>query len=334
MGKQPVTIYDIAFAAKVSQSTVSRVLSGGARVSPVKAAAVRAAVEALGYKPNVAAKGLAKGRSMTIGVLTVERSNPFFGQVLQGIERGLRGTEWNPVVATVAGQDGARRALDRLLALRIDALLVVGEAIRDDRIARLPREMPVVAVGPSAGLDDRCLHADNLGGATMAVRHLVQLGHRRIAHVTGPVGHRHAVDRQEGYARALAEAGIAIDPALIVNARFDERSGLEATQELLDRGHDFTALFAGNDQMAYGARLALHRRGLRVPEDVSLVGFDDQPLSSFTIPPLTTVRQPIDEMGAAAVSGLIAMLGGNDWPVPTLPTELVIRDSTAPPPKR
>jgi LacI family transcriptional regulator len=181
-----------------------------------------------------------------------------------------------------------------------------------------------------AALTERSIHADNETGAYAAVKYLIDLGHRRIAHVTGPSAHLHVIARRQGYTRALSDAGIALDPALVVEARWDEESGKQAVEALSQRA-EFSAIFAGNDQIAYGAQLALFERGLRVPEDVSLVGFDDQPHSAYTTPPLTTVRQPVEEMGSAAARALVAVLAGEPWSVPKFSTELVVRASAAPP---
>jgi LacI family transcriptional regulator len=331
MAKQAVTIYDIAHLAKVSQSTVSRVLNGSARVAPERRAAVLAAVQQLRYKPNVVARGLARGRSSTFGVLTLDQASPFYGQIVTGIERGLRGTGYHALIASVSGSQDAGQALDLLLASRVDTLIIVGEPVRDDRLVRIAHEIPVAAVGPSMrGIEDRCLHADNQAGAHAATWHLLSSGHTRIAYIGGRTGHRHTIDRLEGYRRALAEAGRTVDPSLLLDGAFDEDSGLRATEKLLASGTKFSAIFAANDPMAYGALLALHRRGLRVPQDVSVVGFDDQPHSAHTTPPLTTVRQPLLDMGAAAARLLIGALAGEPWRVPTFKTELVVRESTAP----
>ncbi len=342
MAKQAVTIYDIAYAANVSQSTVSRVLSGSTRVAADKRAAVLAAIEKLKYKPNIVAQGLARGTSSTVGVLTLSQASPYFGQILLGVERGLDSSGYHALIASVAGAADAGRALDMLLQCRVDALIVIGEAIRDERLPGLADALPLVGVGPSmAELESRCLHADNVTGAFKVTRHLIDLGHRRIAHIMGPAHHRHAKDRRAGWEQALREAGIPIDPALVAAGTFDEASGANAATTLLERAPDLTAIFAANDQMAYGARLVLHRRGLRVPEDVSLAGVDDQPYSAFTTPPLTTVRQPTVEMGEAAVKAVLDALkaGRTDAPVvpvvpAALPTELVIRESTARPGRR
>jgi LacI family transcriptional regulator len=335
MAKQAVTIYDIAYEAKVSQSTVSRVLSGSTRVAADKRAAVLAAVDRLKYRPNVVAQGLARGRSSAVGVLTLSQASPYYGQILLGVEQGLAGSGLHALVASVAGEAASGRALDMLLQCRVDALVVVGEPIHDDRLPRLARDLPLVAVGPSMPDLQSCVHSDSAAGGRAACEHLIALRHRRIGHITGPARHRHAQDRRLGWQQALEAAGLPADPTLVVEGRFDEASGAEAATALLERHGDLTAIFAGNDQMAYGARLVLHRRGLRVPEDVSLVGFDDQPYSAYTTPPLTTVRQPTLAMGKAAALVVLAALRGGERAElhlpPPLPTELVVRESTARP---
>jgi LacI family transcriptional regulator len=179
------------------------------------------------------------------------------------------------------------------------------------------------------GLEDRCLRPDNVAGARAATRHLIDLGHRRIAHITGRITHQDAVDRLEGYRLALREAGIARAPELVVEGDFEESSGFQATEQLFQRGVEFTAIFAAADLMAYGARLSLFRHDLAVPEDVSLVGFDDQHLSPFAIPPLTTVRQPRLEMGQGAAAALLAALKGEPPKLPALRVEFVPRASSA-----
>jgi len=185
-------------------------------------------------------------------------------------------------------------------------------------------------VGPRiAGLEERCAVADNLNGAYEATRHLIALGHRRIVHIAGPSSHQHSADRVLGFNKALQEARIKTDARLIVEGDFEAASGARAVESLLRRRISFTAVFAANDPMAYGAMHALFVRGLRVPKDVSIVGFDDRPQSPFTTPALTTVRQPEIEMGSAAVAMLLRELRGEPPEMPRFATQLVVRESTA-----
>lgn len=328
---ESVTIHDIAREAGVSPSTVSRVLTGSTPVAPQKREAVLAVVDSLHYRPNAVAQGLARGRSWAVGVLTPDIAPPYYGQILKGIEQGLLGTGYHPVFASGSPVDAARRALDLLVSLRVDALVVVGGQIPDEDILDVAARMPLVAIARSLpGLEHRCLHVANVEGAYEATRHLIRLGHRRIAHLTGLPTHPHSQERIEGYRRALRDAGLPEDPNLIVEGDFGEGPGVAGVEALIARKVRFTALFAGNDEIAAGAQLALFHHGLMVPGDVSIVGFDDQPSSAFCTPPLTTVRQPVEEMGIAAAQALLRLLAREDVSLPSFGTELIIRESTAP----
>jgi LacI family transcriptional regulator, galactose operon repressor len=327
-----ITIQDIARRAGVSVSTVSRVLNKTVPVARAKRAAVMTAVEALGYRPNVVAQELARGHTLAVGILPQGISNPFYSRVLKGIEQGLRGTPYYPLFASGEHPDEEAQSLDMLLRHRVEALVVIGAVIADEALIHLSRSLPIVAIARSvAGLEERCVRVGNVEGACMATRHLLDMGHRRVAHITGQRTHSDAVARRAGYEKALAEAGLASDPALVREGDFEEQSGLAAAESLLQAGTPFTAIFAANDQMAMGAQLALFRRGLEVPRDVSIVGFDDQPSAAYACPPLTSLRQPATDMGRAAVLALVDELRGKPFVQPIFDTELVVRASTAPP---
>ncbi|MCS7193789.1 MAG: substrate-binding domain-containing protein [Meiothermus sp.] len=320
---------DVAREAGVSPSTVSRVINGTARVDARKREAVLRAIERLGYRPNLMAKGLAQGRSLTVGVVTQEISSPYYGEMLKGVEQALEGTPYHPIFASGHWRaDQEEAALKVLVGRQVDGLIVMDGSVPAERLLELAQSMPVVVVGRDIpGLC--CLSIDNLQGAYEGTRHLIELGHRRIAHIAGPQSHLDAVERLRGYKRALEEAGLPFDPALVVEGDYLEPSGLLAVEALLTRGALFTAIFAANDQMAYGANVALYRRGIRVPHDVSLVGFDDLPSSSYFTPPLTTVRQPGLEMGWEAARLVLALLEGGEYNPKPLAARLVIRESTA-----
>jgi LacI family transcriptional regulator len=329
-----VTIYEIARRAGVSPSTVSRVLNGSAPVAAAKREAVLRVAESLQYRPNVLAQGLARGRFRTVGVLTQDILSNFYGQILKGIELGLRETNYYPVFASNSSgrPEEAGQMLELLIGRRVDAIVVVGGEIPDEKIIEASRKAPLVAIGRYVGaLTERCLSVENVAGGRQATRHLIELGHRRIVHITGRPFHRDATERIEGYKQALSEAGLPVDARLIVEGDFVEGSGYTAVERLLRKRVQFTAIFAGNDQMAVGALLALFRRGVRVPQDVSLVGFDDQPSCAFSCPPLTTVRQPTVEMGQAAAQALVRHLEGAPLRLPSFSTQLVVRESTAKP---
>ncbi len=332
--KQPITIRDVASAAGVSPSTVSRVLTDSVHVAEDKRAAVLAAIEQLHFRPNLTARGLVRGRSWEIGVLAQGISSPFYSLVLAGIADGLQDSGYQPIFAEGYSAELVIRALTTFVDRHADALIVVGGQTPDKLLLDLAEHLPVVAVGRSmVGRESQCLQVSHLEGAYSATRHLLDLGHRRIAHITGLASHHDASERVLGYSNALREAGLAADPQLIVTGDWEEPSGVAGVRALLDRDVAFTAIFAGNDQIAYGALLALHERGLRVPRDVSLIGFDDQRGASYTNPPLTTVHQPVQEMGRAAAQGVLRLLRGQPLELPVFATKLIVRESTARPPR-
>jgi LacI family transcriptional regulator len=330
--KPSLTIRDVARLSGVSASTVSRVLNGNPRVSLPNRAAVRAVIEHVKYRPSSSAQGLARGRSRTFGVLTQDITSEFYGQILKGIVLALGGTGYRPIFTTGSPEDEAGEPLELLLRNRVEAMIIVGR-FEEDRIRQAAAETPLLNIGPTIpGLEGRCVIVDNVGGAYEATRHLIDLGHRRIAHIAGPPYHRHSSDRLKGFERALSDARRKVEPRLVVEGDFSDESGERAVHGLLDRGVAFTAIFAANDCMAYGAMHALVRRGFRVPRDVSIVGFDDRPHSAHVNPALTTMRQPSAELGTAAVEGLLRELRGEPLAAPTFKTPLMLRESTAKPP--
>lgn len=333
MGK-PATIEDIARMTGVSPSTVSRVLNGSKRVADDKRALVLAAVAEHNYRPNVVARGLARGRSMTLGVVVQDIATPFFANLLVGIEQGLDRSGYRSMFASTQWRTNDRsedrEPFELLLDRRVDGLIVLAGQASDVYLRTIAESTPTVIAARSVpGLEHRCITIDNVEGAYRITRYLIGLGHTRIAHITGHANHPDTSDRLVGYQRALDEAGIMFDQALVVEGSFHEQSGLEGVEQLLGRGVRFTALFAGNDQMAYGAMLALSSHNFRIPLDMSVVGFDDVSLSAYTLPPLTTVRQPAVDMGRAAAEGLLLLIDGQEPTFPMFTTELVIRKSAA-----
>jgi LacI family transcriptional regulator len=326
-----ITIHDIAREAGVSASTVSRVLNGTVPVAPEKRAAVLEVIERRKYRPSAIAQGLVRGRTGAVGVLTQSIASPFYGEILHGIEVGLTKSGYHALFTSGNWRtDQELAALDLLSGRRVDALIVLVGIMQDEELRRVADDLPLIVIGRMvAGIEEHCLRVDDQQAAYEATRYLIELGHRRIAQVAGPSLHQDALDRRAGYARALEEAGIPLDPQLIVEGDYTEQSGLMAIESLISRATTFSAIFAANDQMAYGARLALYRHGLRVPDDVSLVGFDDQPASAYTTPPLTTVRQPTHAMGQAAAQAVLRLLEGHPPALASCATELIIRESAA-----
>ncbi|WP_341675277.1 LacI family DNA-binding transcriptional regulator [Niveibacterium sp. SC-1] len=328
-----IRLDEVAAEAGVSPSTVSRFLTGAAKVSEAKRKVVEAAIEKLNYRPNTAARALASGRSMTIGVLTLDISSSFYGEALKGIEQSLIGTDFVPMI--VSGELNTKdeaACVEVLLARQVEGLIVFPRQLGTRQLQQIAKRVPLVSIGVKAsGPQAHSMQIDNEGGGYMVTRHLTELGHKRIAFVGGTPGHPEVVARRAGYKRALHDAGLKYDPALDVPGNFHESGGIEGTERLLAKGTPFTAVFASNDQSAFGARLALHQAGLRVPEDISVAGFDDLPHACFVSPPLTTIRQPILEMGRRAGRAVVSMLRGEPVNLEIPELELIVRGSTAQP---
>ena len=330
--KNNVTISDIARTAKVSISTVSRVLGGTTKVSEPKRKAVLDAVSALNYQPNVFAQSLASGQSMVIGVLTQNFGSPFYDAILRGVVLGLYNTGYFPIFADGQWQPKIEKeAIMAMMRRRIDGLIVIGGYMTAEDLNYFAEQIPlIVAARNIKDFEENCIYIDNFHASYLATQHLIERGHRRIAYVSGPPDQQDAVRRQKGYIEALKDADIDLVEELIVEGNFRRQAGVLAVEMLLSRGVSFSAIYTANDQMAYGVRLALHRRGIRVPEDISLVGFDDEPAAAFMIPPLTTVRQPAVELGEEATKIILARL--KDQPIPPvkkLAAQLIIRESTS-----
>lgn len=326
----PVTLEQVAHAAGVSPSTVSRILNGTATVSEEKRQAVDEAIRTLGFRPNPVARGLAGGRTLSVGVLTQTISSPFYGEALHGIEDELEQVGYIPLFVSGHWQESEeRKALDALMARRVDGLIVLAGRLSNDALRTYAGQLPVVVVGRDLqGPRLFSLGFDNVEGGRLATQHLIDGGHERIAFIAGDPSHGDALERQAGYRLALEQAGLAYDPSLVFESDFTETGGLLAVGRLLDSRSSFTAIFAANDQMAIGASLGLYRRGVRIPDDVSLVGFDDLVGARFAVPPLTTVRQSIYDMGRQAAAAMLQLLRGGTPEVVLPRPELVLREST------
>ena len=325
-----VTLGMVAHAAGVSPSTVSRILNGTAVVSDDKRQAVDHAIATLGFVPNPVARGLAGGRTLSVGVITQTIDSPFFGGALRGVEVELSAAGYSPLF--VSGHWNAAheaRCIDVLRARRVDGIIVLDGRLGDAALTQLAASLPVVVTGrklQAPGVFS--LSFDNFEGARLATHHLLQRGHRRIAFITGDSRHPDAKERLRGYRAAMQAAGHALDPALVVPGQYTEDSGRLAVERLLDGRVDFSAIFAANDQMAFGASLGLHRRGLQVPTDVSLVGFDDVATATFSIPPLSTVHHPVHELGQIAARAMLQLLA-DEVPAVKLPApRFIVREST------
>ena len=329
------TIDDVASAAGVSTATVSRALNGTGQIAPATRAMIDDAVAQLGYHPNTAARSLVTRSTQTIALLLPDITNPFYAALVSGIQERALETGHTMLLCTTEGDpEREEQYLSLLRAKQVDGVLVDGLVLPPDRITRFVREgLPIVCL--DRDIDSTLVplvQVDNRLGARLATEHLLELGHERIGHIAGPPDLGISDERIEGYRDALRAAGIAVDPELIAVGSFTEEGGYEAARVLSDKW-DLTALFAANDLSAIGALSALVQSGRRVPEEVSVVGFDDLRLSRFTNPPLTTVHQPAGEIARHAAELLLELASGR--PVERmryfLEPGLVVRSSTAPP---
>lgn len=325
-----VTLELIAREAGVSPSTVSRILNGTAKVSDDKRLAVEGTIARFNFEPNLMARSLAMGQTRTIGVLTQFIESPFYGEALRGVEDALADTPYSPLFVSGHWNLKTEEARMRLLqARRVDGVIILTGRLSDQQLLMYAERMPIVVTGrqlTAARLVS--VDVDDFEGARSATRHLLELGHTRIAFITGPHDHPDAIERLRGYQQALQDAGVAPAPELVLQADFMEGGGMLAIEQLLASGAEFSAVFAANDQMAYGARLALYRRNIRVPDDISLIGFDDLPNSTYSMPPLTTVRQPVYDIGRLAALAMLKLIAGETADIAAPPLELVVREST------
>lgn len=296
-------IKDVAKAAGVSVSTVSRVINNSASVVPEKRQAVLSAMERLSYRPNTLARALVNNRSDCIGLLVGEIDSPFFGQLMSSVHG--KSMEHGKHVIITAGYnhlEQERDAIQFLQERRCDALILHTKALPDDEIVELFKQpTPVILINRLIpGWESRCVYLDNEHGAYLATRHLLLKGHTNIAYIGTNIAIEDGEDRIAGYRRALEEAGIAFDSGKVVKAFPDEEGGNYAMAEVLARQTGVTALFAYNDAMAAGAMMLLQDSGYQVPDEISVVGFDDVILARILKPHLTTIRYPIHEMGTLA----------------------------------
>jgi DNA-binding LacI/PurR family transcriptional regulator len=336
-GIRGLRLEDVAARAGVSRATVSRVVNGGARVAEDTRLAVEQAIEELGYTPNRAARSLAGRQSDTVALVVSEPSarlfaDPFLAAAVRGIAAGFSTTRYQLVLLLVQGEADHSRAERHLLRGNSDGVLLLS-ARADDELPGMLAEAGIACVlagrPPADTPGVSFVDADNVGGAQHAVTHLLTTGRHQVATIAGPPDMAPGVDRRAGWAKALVDGGHEPCDDLVVATDFTRQAGAEATATLLARQPDIDAIFAASDLQAVGAIDALRRAGRRVPDDVAVVGFDDSELARTADPPLTTVRQPLEELGSTMATLLLAQLDeGADPRGVVLATELVVRQSS------
>jgi len=329
----PATIRDVASELGMSVATVSRALSQPELLRPETRERVLSVVAKLGYRPNVLARSLRRGQTHAI-VLVVPKLSPFFLEIYAGAEEAAQTAGLAVLLGNSDGKPEREEAyFDQVVSGRADGIIlltgVLPSAYADGKRAVPPM---VAVLERIADHGAPVIRIDHRAASAEITRHLIDLGHHRIAHIAGT---RHAPSsehRLSGYKDALAAAGIPFQGDLVIEGDFSMQSGADAMEKLLDLDDPPTAVFAGNDEMAFGAVKAARLRGLSVPEDLSMVGFDDQTTAAFYNPPLTTIHTPCREIGRRAIQELVEQIAGADVSHEiVLPTRLIVRDSTAPP---
>ncbi|HEY1574839.1 MAG TPA: LacI family DNA-binding transcriptional regulator [Pseudonocardiaceae bacterium] len=327
-----VTIRDVAARAGVSVATVSKVINQRYGVAADTSARVQAVIDELGYEASLVAQSLRNHRTNVIGILVADLE-PFSTELLKGAADAIRGSGFELVVYSAGGRVGDHVGWERRYLSRLSGTLVDGAILVTPTVVDVRYDAPIVAVDPHTGPTDLpTIDSDNLRGAQFATEHLLSLGHTRIGMLTGRADLQSARLREEGFRQALASAGVPVDESLVEPGAYDAGVSADSAIRLLSRPDRPTAIFAANDITAIATVETAHTLGLRVPDDLSVVGFDNVPESALTSPPLTTVHQPIREMGQSAIDMLIRLIRGDDSePVHlTLTTSLVVRRSTGP----
>lgn len=329
----PLTLEDIARLSDVSRSTVSRVINSDTKVKEETRQKVMKVIQSYNFQPNLAARGLATGRTNVIGVIipakvSVIFTDPYFPVLLQGVSSACNNRNYS-VMLWLAEPEYERRMISRILHNGLVDGAVVASTLMDDPIVNslFESHMPFILIGRPPSMKVNYLDVDNLQAGRKATLHLLRLGYKRVATITGSQDQVAGYDRYQGYLKGLQDYDRTFRPELVVEGDFTEEGGYNAMARLLQQKTD--AVFVASDMMAYGAMRAIHEANLRIPEDVAVVGFDDIPASARTTPTLTTVRQPIQHMGSKAVEVLINIIENDikSTMEVILDTELVVRES-------
>jgi LacI family transcriptional regulator len=330
-----VTIAQVAAEAGVSSMTVSNVINSRPGASESTRQRVLEVAERLGYTPPSARNGK-RGRTGLVGVLTLDLTGDYSLEIVRGIAEEIADDERELLLNASVDAIRERDRIAFLANSQVDGLLLIAPVLEPETVLEVQAgELPVVVIDPRRlDLDLPRVMVDNYEGVRAGTQHLLKLGHRRIAYIRGEEDHESTERRFRGYADAMLLAGIQPDPALVASSNFNHQGGAHAATQLLTTQRP-TAIVAGADPIAFGALDAARELGLSIPDDLSIVGFDDLPQAARSDPPLTTVRQPLRDMGRAGTRALLSLIGSQ--PLPTddirLPTKLILRDTTATPPR-
>jgi len=333
--KSQVTLHDVAELAGVSHQTVSRVINNNERVRPETREKVEAAILELGYRPNAIARSMVQGNTHTLGCISPNLTDPVFARIIESAQAEARRLGFFILIGSASTVEEVKPLLDELLNRRVDGLIVLNA--RDDERYKLLVPLaeagsPIVYVKNSPVEEPvSSVRCDDIKGGYLATKHLLDLGHKKIAIILGLENEQCTSERLEGYQKALAEAGLTISDNLIVKGNWSSQSGSGAVEKLLSRSENFSAIFALNDRMAAGAIRSIREAGYHIPEDYSVIGYDNGPLASLIDPPLTTIQQPLEHFGEQAANILIKSIQEtNHKPIDICITpELIRRNSSS-----
>ena len=325
-----ITLKMVAEKAGVSVNTASRAINNKSDINEETKKRILKVAQELGYVRNGTAVALRTKKTGTIGVVIADNRNPFYAEVLNGMEEAAREKNYHIILAnTQRDYKKEEEAINLLLAKRVDGLLITPVQDRDDDIKNLiDANIPFVVVGRDfENIEVDAIYNDEVKGGFLATEYLIKKGHKKIAFINGFLHKSPARGRLEGYKKALKKYGIPLDDALVSAGDIDIKDGYERTRQLFEKGLDFTAIFAYNDMMAFGVMQAIKEKGLRIPEDIGLVGYDDIPFSSLISPSLTTIRLNKQELGIESVKLLFSRMNGNRKKAKKimLDVELIIR---------
>jgi len=331
----PASIKDIARVAGVSHSTVSRALRKSPLVNPKTTAEIQKIAEDLGYQPSAVARGLVTRKTYTIGVVVTTIADPFVSEVVIGIELAANDHGYSVILANSNADPAREKSVVHSFAeRRVDGIVVTSSRVGVLYTPLLAQMMvPIVLINNQhPGEFVHSVMIDNVQGSREATAHLIGLGHRRIAYIGDQYGHQSDAERMQGYREGLDCAGLPFVPELVVHGDSRPEEAIVAMDKLLALDDPPTAVFCYNDMTALGVLRSMHIHGVRVPEDISIVGFDDLFIASYTQPQLTTVRQPMRKMGRMAMESLLKLMSGQTSAESVkVPAELIVRESTAPP---
>ncbi len=309
------TIYEVSELAGVSLATVSRVMNDSGKVTAKTRKKVESAMKELGYRPNSIARSLASNCTNSVGVLVPMFYGPFYGEVLSGLETELRNAGKHVIITAGHSDEASEKAgIEFLLSRNCDALILHVDAVNDDYLEKLARgPVPIVVIGRQVrGCEDRCINLDNELGGYLAAKSALVLGHRKLAYISGPLWKHDARDRLKGHKRALREHGADFDPRLLYEGDFRESSGSRGMESLLSAGRLFSVVICANDEMAAGALGVARERGMEIPDDLSVIGFDNVFFTRYFRPRLSTIDYQINGMGKMAARCVLKIVYGHD----------------------